>query len=104
MKSMHQGKKAIVWFNEVNKNDVASVGGKGANLGEMTQANIPVPPGFIVTAYAYSDFLEKAKITDKIRKLLQSLNINDSKKLQQTSEKIKKIISEAPMPPEIARA
>jgi phosphoenolpyruvate synthase/pyruvate phosphate dikinase len=38
------------------------VGGKGANLGEMTRANIPVPPGFIITAHAYFDFLQRAKI------------------------------------------
>jgi len=40
---MHQGQKAIVWFNEVTKKDIPLVGGKGANLGEMTNAHIPVP-------------------------------------------------------------
>ena len=54
---MLEGQKAIVWFNEVGKSDVGLVGGKGANLGEMTQANIPVPNGFIVTSAAYFDFL-----------------------------------------------
>jgi pyruvate,water dikinase len=44
--------KDIVWFDEVGKGDIASVGGKGANLGELTNARIPVPPGFIVTAQA----------------------------------------------------
>jgi hypothetical protein len=46
---MSPSNKAIVWFNEVGKKDVAYVGGKGANLGELTNAQIPVPPGFIVT-------------------------------------------------------
>jgi pyruvate,water dikinase len=100
---MTQAHKAVVWFNEVTKIDVASVGGKGANLGEMTRANIPVPPGFIVTAGAYFDFLKQAKIGDKIRELLHSLDVNDSKRLQQTSGKIKQVILEAPMPPEIAQ-
>ncbi len=59
---MAQGKKAIVWFNEVTKEDIPTVGGKGANLGEMTNADIPVPPGFIVTAGAYFDFLKKSKL------------------------------------------
>ncbi len=36
--TMHPGQKAVVWFNEVTKKDVATVGGKGANLGEMTKA------------------------------------------------------------------
>ena len=54
---MREGKKTVVWFVEVTKDDVAMVGGKGANLGEMTNADIPVPPGFIVTADAYFDFI-----------------------------------------------
>ena len=72
---MAEGKKTIVWFNEVTKNDVATVGGKGANLGEMTNANIPVPPGFIVTASAYFDFLQRSKLDDKIRNLLEPLDV-----------------------------
>jgi pyruvate,water dikinase len=59
---VNQGRKTSVWFNEVTKDDVPSVGGKGANLGEMTRANIPVPPGFIITAHAYFDFLQRAKM------------------------------------------
>jgi len=48
----------VLWFKEVNKKDIPLVGGKGANLGEMTAAKIPVPNGFIVTAQAYYDFLK----------------------------------------------
>jgi len=50
---MKQRYKDIVWFREVGKWDIGAVGGKGSNLGEMTNADIPVPPGFIVTAGAY---------------------------------------------------
>jgi len=100
---MSQGKKAILWFNEVTKNDVSVVGGKGANLGEMTNADIPVPPGFIVTADAYFDFLKKSKLVDKIRHLLEPLDSNDSKQLQQTAAQVKQLILDAPMPPELAR-
>ena len=57
---MKEDQKSIVWFNEVTRKDIPLVGGKGANLGEMTNAGIPVPPGFIVTASAYFDFLEKS--------------------------------------------
>lgn len=99
---MHSGQKAVVWFNEVTKKDVATVGGKGANLGEMTKARIPVPPGFIVTANAYYDFLQRSKTTDKIRSLLKPLDTNDSKQLQQISTEVKQAILNAPMPPELA--
>ena len=99
---MHQERKVIVWFNDVTKEDIPLVGGKGANLGEMTRANIPVPPGFIVTSTAYSDFLREAKLTDKIRSLLEPLNPDDSKKLQQVATEIKQVITDAAMPLDIA--
>ena len=98
---MRQGQKAIVWFNEVTKKDVPIVGGKGANLGEMTNANIPVPPGFIVTAGAYFDFLKKSKLTPKIRNLLRPLDSNDSKQLQQTATEIKQLLLDATISPEL---
>jgi len=99
---MPRGQKAIVWFSEITKKDIPIVGGKGANLGEMTNTGIPVPPGFIVTATAYFDFLKRARITDKIHKLLKPLDTNDSKQLQQIAEKVQQVILEADMPPELA--
>ena len=100
---MHQGQKAIVWFNEVTKKDIPLVGGKGANLGEMTNAHIPVPPGFIVTANAYYDFLQRSKISDKIHNLLKPLDPNDSKQLQQIAGQVQQVVLDAPMPPELAK-
>lgn len=99
---MQASHKTIVWFNEVTKDDVPVVGGKGANLGEMTRAGIPVPPGFIVTADAYFDFLEKANLGDSITKLLEPLDVNNGKKLNQISAKVKKLIIDAGMPAELA--
>jgi pyruvate,water dikinase len=99
---MRQGQKTIVWFYEVTKHDIPTVGGKGANLGELTNAGIPVPPGFIVTATAYFDFLEQTKITDKIRQLLRSADVNNSKQLQQTAREVQKVILTAKMLPQLA--
>ena len=99
---MRQGLKTIVWFDEITKKDIPTVGGKGANLGEMTNAGIPVPPGFIVTAATYFDFLEETGITDKIRQLLKSVDVNDSKKLQQVAKQVQQVILAAGMPPELA--
>jgi pyruvate,water dikinase len=100
---MQEGRQAVVWFGEVTKKDVALVGGKGANLGEMTNARIPVPPGFIVTSEAYFDFLRQTKLIGKIRQLLGPLDVNNSRKLQAVAARVRKIISDAPMPPEIAK-
>jgi pyruvate,water dikinase len=101
---MRQGRKATVWFNEVTKKDIPLVGGKGANLGEMTNARIPVPPGFIVTADAYFDFLEATGITEQIRTLLEPLDTNNSTQLQDISAKIKDLITSATMPEDTADA
>jgi len=99
---MSKARRAIVWFDEVTKDDVPLVGGKGANLGEMTRAQIPVPPGFIVTADAYFDFLEKSKLTGKIRSLLEPLDPSQSQQLHQIADQVKQLIRDATMPPELA--
>jgi pyruvate,water dikinase len=103
-KRMRQSSKAVVWFNEVTKKDIPLVGGKGANLGEMTNAGIPVPPGFIVTASAYFEFIEKANLDDKIKTLLDPVDVHNSKQLQQVAIKVQKLITDAQMPPETAKA
>jgi pyruvate,water dikinase len=101
---MKSGLKVVVWFNEVTKKDIPVVGGKGANLGEMTNAGIPVPPGFIVTAAAYYDFIEKASLHNKIKSLLDPIDIRDSKQLQETAAKVQELITNASMPAETAKA
>ena len=100
---MKQGTKAILWFDEVNKGDIPIVGGKGANLGEMVHAGIPVPPGFIVTAGAYFKFLKASNLTDEISRYLEDLDVNDSKKLQEVAGLIKDKISSVPMLPDIVQ-
>jgi len=100
---MKQGTKAVVWFDEITKGDIPLVGGKGANLGEMVHARIPVPPGFIVTADAYFKFLEASNLTDEIRRYLEDLDVNDSKKLQDVASLIKDRISSAPILPDMVK-
>ncbi len=99
---MRQGHKTIVWFDEVTKEDISLVGGKGANLGEMTQAKMPVPPGFIVTADAYFGFLEQTGITGTLRDLLAPLDVQDSRQLQDIAARVKDVILSAEMSPELA--
>ncbi len=93
--------KKVLWFEEVGKEDISLVGGKGANLGEMTKAHIAVPPGFIVSAQSYFHFLEKANLTAEIRRLLSTLDPNDTQELNSVASKIKDMINAAPIPEEI---
>lgn len=92
----------VLWFNQVRKTDIPLVGGKGANLGEMVHAKIPVPDGFIVSAKAYYDFIKLTSLKQKIVTELTGLDVNDSKKLQQASKNIKTAILAAKMPEDIA--
>ncbi|WP_407411834.1 phosphoenolpyruvate synthase [Methanobrevibacter sp.] len=91
----------VVKFEDLSKSDIGIAGGKGANLGELTQAGIPVPPGFVVTAQAYEKFMDEAGINDSVMKILDEIDINDTKALQAAAEKIKKIIIEAPIPEDL---
>ena len=84
--------RSVVWFKEVDKEDIPLVGGKGANLGEMTKAGFPVPPGFIVTAHAFFEFIKDNNLEKKIKNLLNTLNYNDPHSLKQVSMLIKKEI------------
>ena len=91
----------VVKFEDLNKSDIGIAGGKGANLGELTQAGIPVPPGFVVTAQAYEYFMDEAGINDSVMSILDEIDINDTKALQAASEEIKKIIVESPIPEDL---
>ena len=85
-------------FEDLNKSDIGIAGGKGANLGELTQAGIPVPPGFVVTAETYEKFMEDSGINDRVLDILDKIDINDTKALQAAAEEIKSIIIETPIP------
>ncbi len=95
-------KKHIVWFEEVGKEDVGLVGGKGANLGEMTSANLPIPYGFVVTSHAYFRFIKEAGIQEKIKQLLSIVNYDHPTEIEQASEHIQDLIVKSPTPIKLA--
>src|SRR3989344_1333636 len=95
---MNKSSAHILWFDQIRKTDIPVVGGKGANLGEMTYAKIPVPNGFVVTAEAYFDFLKATSLKSKILTELSGLDVNDSTALQKASKNIKTAVVSAEMP------
>lgn len=95
-------KQYVLWFKQIKKEDVLLVGGKGANLGEMTAAGFPVPPGFVVTAQSYQEFLKENKLDEKIGDMLLKLDVNNAEDLSSVSKKIKNLIKTSPFPSEIA--
>ncbi len=101
-----KSRELILWFEELNKDDVPLVGGKCANLGEMINAGIPVPPGFAVTAYAYKRFIEETGIAQKIYDILDETitDPKDPKQYEEASRRIRKLIESTPIPEEIRKA
>ena len=86
--------KNILWLKEISKNNIPEVGGKGANLGEMFNAEFPVPNAFVVTSAAYIRFLEESGIQTEINNTLNSLDVENAANLKEASEKIQdKVLS-----------
>ena len=92
----------VIDFKKVDKGDIPLVGGKGANLGEMTKAGFPVPPGFVVTSASYWKFLADNHLRTKISDLLKSLDVRRSDELARVSHQIKEMIIHSPIPEEVS--
>ncbi len=93
----------IAWFKEVNKGDIPLVGGKGANLGEMTQAGMRVPGGYNITIEGYDAFLKHSKLQNKIMKLLEGLDTDDTTELQKVSKSIRDLMEIQPIPDDLEK-
>ena len=91
----------IVWFKDLNKDSIPVAGGKGANLGEMVNAGLPVPGGFVVSAQTYKKFVEDEKINEDINEVLKDLDVEDNDKLQNAAETIQKIIKGTAIPEDV---
>ncbi len=89
---------SIAWFEELGRNDVARAGGKGANLGEMVGAGLPVPPGFVITVDAYRRFLRESGVGGELKEMLAGLDVDDSDALERRSKAMRRKIREARIP------
>jgi pyruvate,water dikinase len=98
---MPAAKPLIAFFKDIDKHDIPSVGGKGANLGEMWEAGFPVPNGFAVTVSAYDLFISRNEVFTKINDILKVVDVNQPDQLQSASKRIEKIIEECEIPEEV---
>ena len=74
-------------------------GGKGANLGELTGAGVPVPPGFVVGAPAYAAFCDEGGLRDRIdERLLDGLDVDDTEALEAASARVRAMVEAEPVP------
>jgi pyruvate,water dikinase len=81
----------VVWLDEVGKDDLSIVGGKGASLGEMISIGVPVPGGFAVTAQAFRDFIDRSGISKKPFEALK-VDVNNQEELLKAEAEAKRLI------------
>jgi rifampicin phosphotransferase len=89
-----------VWFDEVRKEDIARAGGKGANLGELSRAGLPVPPGFVVITGAYDAFVEAGGLREEIIDLAS--RAQDPAAFEAAAEKIRALFARTGIPDDVA--
>lgn len=89
-------------FVSLSKNDAGIAGGKGASLGEMTQAGIPVPPGFVLLSGAFERFLDETDLDKEIEALLSKVNHEEMHTVEHASAQIQSLIKSATMPEDIS--
>lgn len=95
--------KKIVDVNELHVEDVPFVGGKGANLGELTNAGFPVPEAFVLTTVAYDYFIEESKIFESIEKELEGIDRNSDDSLTAASDRIRQLFEECEIPADLKK-
>jgi len=91
----------VKWFEDLGKADVNKAGGKGANLGELVKAGLPVPPGFVVTAQAYLLFTTEIGLSQKIGHSMEGLDVDDTAALQAKAREVQEMIIGTEMPANI---
>src|SRR5690606_2681882 len=81
-----------------------TVGGKGGSLGELTQARIAVPPGFVVTTSAFEQFLEALEARAPVRARVEALDPGDLEAAVALAEELRRRVMEEPVPEAVGQA
>ena len=94
----------IRWFDEIRLGDAPLVGGKGANLGEMTAAGLPVPPGFVVTAEAYRRAVADSGIAPDLAELQDRARSSGAGALEEPATEAQTLLRSIGLPEEVRAA
>ena len=92
------GRDCVRAFSDLTRADVPFAGGKGANLGELTHAGLPVPPGFVVGAPAYAAFCDSGDLRARISAALADVDVDDAAALDVACRRVQRMIGEEPAP------
>jgi pyruvate,water dikinase len=96
----------VAWFDALRRSDTSSAGGKGANLGELTAAGLPVPPGFVITADAYTAAMDHGGVRDELREVFAEAcaAVDDVASLAEYGDRLRALVRKAGVPAAIADA
>lgn len=94
--------REVIWLSEIGKKDIPLAGGKGANLAEMFNMKLPVPPAFIVTAKAYGEFIEQTGLQARIMEKISKIDMENTAQLEAEAKEIQHMINSAQMPRHLA--
>ena len=87
-----------VWFKDYTRDLHAAMGGKASSLGEMTNAGLPVPPGFGITTKSYEEAARASSLAEHLTDYLSGLDVTDVWQLSDRCAKIRTVIREMTMP------
>lgn len=93
--------KLCLPFSAITRNDVPSAGGKGANLGDMVQAGLPVPPGFVITSTAYRKMIQTSGLEEIICGMLEKIDRRDNRALLEIEKEIRPLFDKQNLDPEL---
>ena len=91
-------------FSDLGREDVSYAGGKGANLGELTRAGLPVPPGFVIGAPSYARYCEESGVRDRLEEILSGIDVEDGAALEAAATTARQSVLDAPMPSDLREA
>ncbi|MDN5724663.1 MAG: phosphoenolpyruvate synthase [Propionibacteriales bacterium] len=89
-------------FGNISRADLDQVGGKAANLGELSTAGLPVPPGFVLSTSAYLDFLALQGIAGQVLELARAAQPDDPAGNEAIADRIASLINNTPVPADVA--
>ena len=89
---------------DVGAESLSLVGGKGANLGELVRAGLPVPRAFVVTTHAYRHLLEANGLKARILAELDGIDYEDAADIERRASAARDLIVEAPVPADLESA
>ena len=94
----------ILHFADIRAEDLPRVGGKGANLGELAAAGLPLPTGFFITTRAFWLSMDSGSLAERVYPPLETLDPEDLEGVRGASRKIRRALLRAPIPQPVAEA